>query len=269
MKVASLAGIPVFTVLAIAAAGTACAQGVMISSFGGVGIGTAGPVSIKGASYSGTRTTTRVQTLADGTTVTHSSTQKESRDSEGRTYHAIQFEMSAVSDQPQITQYIVFDPVKRITMRWSSNGKIVTINHMPDLNTVHPTPPPTPQGTQPTAPVLPRVQRNTIPGIHMDDLGQQDINGVLAQGRRVTRTIPEGREGNDRPITTTSESWISPELHTDVLMINNDPRTGNSRTELSDIDRNEPDSSLFQAPDGYTVREVEPVQPQVEVTNPQ
>jgi hypothetical protein len=269
MKVARMVGIPVLAVLVIAAATSLCAQNtgstqVTIGTGGAIG----GAFSIPGETgspYSATRTTTRVQTLADGTTITHTTTQKEARDSEGRMYHATQIE-TVPAGRPQMTLYFVSDSEKRITMNWSSNGKVVTVNHWPEPQTARHLP--LPRNNQVTAPARTPVPRNTNPDFHVDDLGTQTINGVLAQGRRMTRVIPAGREGNDQSITVTTESWISPELRTEVLRITDDPRTGNSRMELSDIDPGEPDPSLFQAPEGYTVQEMEPVRPQASEANP-
>jgi hypothetical protein len=274
MKVAGMVGVPALAALAVAAAANLCAQNAgSVQGTIGVGVGIGGAFSVPGltgAPYSATRTTTRVQTLADGTTVTHTTTVKEARDSEGRTYHATQMEM-VPAGRPPMTIYFVSDSAKRITMNWSSNGKVVTVNHWPEPQTA-PQPArhlPSPQDNQITAPVRTPIPRNTNPDLHIDDLGTQTINGVPAQGRRITRVIPAGREGNDQPITVTTETWISPEIRTDVLQVTDDPRSGNSRMELSDIDLNEPDPSLFQAPEGYTMQEMEPVQPHVADTNPQ
>lgn len=166
-----------------------------------------------------------------------------------------------------VTIYIVFDPVNGIQMNWTSSGHTVTLNHFPQSQPAHHIP--VQQNNQITTPVLPRVQLNPNPDPHIEDLGTQNINGVLAHGRRITHIIPAGSEGNDQQITVTSESWTSSELHTDVLRIMDDPRTGNMHMELSDIDRSEPDPSLFQAPAGYTVQEMQPVQRNVEDMNSQ
>ncbi len=273
MKVTGPVRISVLAAFAIAAASSLHAQ-VIVSSQGvvgaGGGVGASGVAlglrGLEGAPYSATRTTTRVQTLADGTTITHTTTAKEARDSEGRTYHATELD-TALTGRQHVTIYNVFDPVNGIQMNWTSNSQTVTLNHFPQPQPAHHVP--VQQNNQVTTPVPPRVQPKPNPDFHIEDLGTQNINGVLAHGRRITRIIPAGSEGNDQQITVTEESWTSSELHTDVLQITDDPRTGNSRVELSDIDRNEPDPSLFQAPAGYTVQEMQPVQRNVEDTNPQ
>jgi len=91
-----------------------------------------------------------------------------------------------------------------------------------------------------------------------EDLGTQTIEGVSAQGKRETVTIPAGQIGNERPIEIVTETWFSPELHTMVLRKHSDPRLGDSTYRLTDIKRNEPDAALFQPPAGAKVN-VEPI----------
>jgi len=88
-----------------------------------------------------------------------------------------------------------------------------------------------------------------------ESLGTQTINGVLAEGTRTTRTIPAGAIGNMKPIVITVERWYSPDLLTVVKMERNDPRMGQTTFQLTNIQRQEPDASLFQVPADYTVKE--------------
>jgi hypothetical protein len=91
--------------------------------------------------------------------------------------------------------------------------------------------------------------------VNMESLGKQTIEGVEAEGQRVTVTIQAGKIGNERPIVTVNERWYSPELQTVVLSKNSDPRIGETTYKLINIDRSEPDTSLFQVPADYTVEE--------------
>jgi hypothetical protein len=86
-------------------------------------------------------------------------------------------------------------------------------------------------------------------------LGTQEIEGVQAQGTRTTETIPADKIGNEKPIVITDERWYSPDLQVDVLVKHNDPRTGEVVYQLANINREEPDASLFQVPANYTVQE--------------
>ena len=87
--------------------------------------------------------------------------------------------------------------------------------------------------------------------VKQESLGTQTIEGVAAEGTRVTRTIAAGAIGNDKPIVVTIERWTSPDLHTVVLMKRSDPRFGESTFKLTNIKLGEPDSSLFQVPSGF------------------
>jgi len=88
-----------------------------------------------------------------------------------------------------------------------------------------------------------------------ESLGDQNIEGVRATGTRVTKTIPAGRIGNERPIEIVSEIWYSPDLQLIVQSKRSDPRTGETNYHLTNIALTEPDPSLFQVPAGYTVRD--------------
>lgn len=88
-----------------------------------------------------------------------------------------------------------------------------------------------------------------------EDLGVQTMEGVQVKGTRVKTTIPAGSIGNDRPIETVSETWYSPELKTEILSKNNDPRMGETTFRLKNIQRVEPAASLFEVPPDYTVDE--------------
>ncbi len=87
----------------------------------------------------------------------------------------------------------------------------------------------------------------------VEDLGTTTIQGVEARGTRTTTTIPAGEIGNDQPIVTTSEHWISRDFGLVVREITDDPRTGKRTRELVSLDRGEPDIAAFQPPDGYDV----------------
>jgi hypothetical protein len=89
-----------------------------------------------------------------------------------------------------------------------------------------------------------------------ESLGKQMIEGVEAEGTRTTDTIPAGAIGNERPIEIVYERWHSQELKMDIMVKSLDPRWGESIQRLTNIDRSEPDPSLFQIPSDYTVQDV-------------
>jgi hypothetical protein len=97
--------------------------------------------------------------------------------------------------------------------------------------------------------------RGPEPNTKSDDLGTQVMEGVTVQGKRVTRTIPAGEIGNERPLEIVTETWFSPELQAVVLSRTTDPRSGDSVYKLTNVSRGEPDRSLFEVPADYHVTE--------------
>jgi hypothetical protein len=94
-----------------------------------------------------------------------------------------------------------------------------------------------------------------------ESLGTQVIEGVNAEGTRTTLTIPAGEIGNIQPIDIVDETWYSPELQLQVMTKHQDPRTGVALYRLTNINRSEPDRSLFEIPAGYTIDERPMFQP--------
>lgn len=86
-------------------------------------------------------------------------------------------------------------------------------------------------------------------------LGTRDFDGVKAEGKSTTWTIPAGEIGNRNPIAIKSETWYSPELQVTVYSRYADPRTGESVYRLAGIRRGEPAADLFATPEGYAVKE--------------
>ncbi len=84
-----------------------------------------------------------------------------------------------------------------------------------------------------------------------EELGTRDFEGVSAEGTRRITTIPAGAIGNDLPIETVYERWFSKELGMVVYSKNTDPRFGEQTYRLTNIQRAEPDPSLFSIPTEY------------------
>jgi hypothetical protein len=87
------------------------------------------------------------------------------------------------------------------------------------------------------------------------ELGTKDIEGVRADGKLRSYTIPAGEIGNKNPITVTTETWYSPELQLTVYSKHSDPRAGDTIYRLANVKRSEQALSLFAVPDGYQVKE--------------
>jgi hypothetical protein len=87
-----------------------------------------------------------------------------------------------------------------------------------------------------------------------ESLGSREFDGVRADGKRTTRTIPSGAIGNEKPIAIVSERWFSPELNVVVMSRSVDPRSGETVYRLTDIKRGEPPAEWFRVPADYKVR---------------
>jgi hypothetical protein len=88
-----------------------------------------------------------------------------------------------------------------------------------------------------------------------ESLGQKMIDGVLADGKRVTTVLPAGSIGNQQPITVLSEQWFAPDLEILVMTRHSDPRTGETTYSLSNVARGEPAATLFDVPADYTIQD--------------
>jgi hypothetical protein len=89
-----------------------------------------------------------------------------------------------------------------------------------------------------------------------EDLGVKMIEGVEARGERITMpalvTATEGAPTNPN----TSERWCSDDLSAVVLTLTENGRTGTKTSmAIQNIERTEPDPSLFQIPPDYSVTE--------------
>ena len=92
----------------------------------------------------------------------------------------------------------------------------------------------------------------TAPGSgKTEELGTRNIEGVDAEGTRTVTTIEAGAIGNERPIEIVYEKWYSKELQLVVQSRHYDPRSGEQTYRLTNINRSEPDPSLFNLPAEY------------------
>ena len=86
------------------------------------------------------------------------------------------------------------------------------------------------------------------------NLGTKEFDGVKAEGKGTSYTIPAGEIGNKNPIIVSSETWYSPELQVTVFSRTVDPRHGETIYKLANIRRADPPADLFKVPEGYSSR---------------
>jgi hypothetical protein len=87
-----------------------------------------------------------------------------------------------------------------------------------------------------------------------ETLPQRTVNGIPANGSRVTITIPKGALGNDRDMKVVSERWYSDELKVLVKSVNSDPRYGVTTYDLTQVIQGAPDPSLFHVPADFKLQ---------------
>jgi len=197
---------------------------------------------VTGAPYCGQLTSDFIQKFADGNDIHRHTVTNICRDSQGRVFSRLNLpDFLANGGQPQ--RITISDPVAGVDYLLDPAHKtyrkvVVRTGKRPGGN-----PPPKFQGD------------NQNRGASTD-LGFQTISGLSCKGTRFTRTIPANSPlGNEQPLTITTDRWYSPDLSIDIQTQTTDPSRGNTSTTLSNINRNEPDASLFQVPAGYTLQE--------------
>jgi hypothetical protein len=221
---------------------------------------------VKNAPYSADVVTETTQTLPDGNHIRQSTAVKVYRDSEGRTRREQSLNalrgLAPNSNLPQVV--FINDPVggvnyalnpqsrtatKSTWARQGRAGQAQTANQpMARLRQ---------QSADPNAAVAGRWGRGAAnrQNVKTESLGRQTIEGVQADGTRTTMTIAAGQWGNEQPIQIVTERWYSADLQTPLLSKRTDPRMGETVTKVTNINRSEPSSSLFQPPADYKVAE--------------
>jgi hypothetical protein len=173
------------------------------------------------------------------------------RDSAGRTRSdTITVLTPAVRNAvPPAPIILIGDPVAGYSYRVNERAKVAIRSPFGFTRAVRPAP-------EPGQPMdLPQATHANGPKTNIEDLGSQVIEGVQVTGRRTTTIYPIDFFGNDREISTATETWTCPDLRLVVVQKRSDPRNGDSVTKVENISRVEPDPALFVAPPGYTIHD--------------
>ena len=208
-------------------------------------VGTIGEKTVTGSPFSAVVTSEHIQKLVDGNTIDNKTTGNISRDGSGRTrrdFTLPSLGLLETSGQPQ--QIIsISDPVTQTNYILNVSKKTYRKFSSP------------PRGD---SPLWMKKDLKLPPGesgqTTTESLGVKSIEGVTAEGTRVTRTIPAGAAGNANPMVITTERWYSPDLQLTVLETRSDPRFGTSTFQITNIVRSEPDPTMFAVPSDYTLK---------------
>ena len=230
---------------------------------------------VKGAPFCATVTTEHTQAFADGNRIHTTDNSTVCRDSEGRTRREASLNLLGAAAQSSTPKLItIVDPVAGY--RYMLDNETKTAHRIPIATSPKMAAIKGPGGELPekgeqvmlyqrigTAGPTMAAGGNAFfkrtgqlsdgPTPTSESLGDQTIEGIHATGTRMTTTIPAGDMGNEKPIQVTSERWYSPELKAAIMTKHNDPWAGELKTQLTNVNTAEPDSSLFQVPGDYKV----------------
>ena len=207
---------------------------------------------VKGAPFSANATSETTQTLQDGTVIHRTTKSTIYRDGEGRSRREVTFSgfgpldaagkthtMIMIND-PVAGAHFVLNPEEKVARKLALRGGKDGLRGG--------------KGVQEK--MHNRFAKKEASGaVNEESLGTQTVNGVKAEGTRVTHTIPAGQIGNDKPILVVFERWYSPELQMVVKSTRGDPRFGTTTYTMTNVQRTEPPASLFAVPSDYTVKE--------------
>jgi hypothetical protein len=193
------------------------------------------------------------QPLANGAALTHRSIVHKWRDNQGRfRRESAQIEGD---EAPVFQRASIIDPVNNTFVNLNLENKTAVVYHLPD------------HGPDALHPYVDQFDMEilALPGVQVkvEKLGGKTISGVYAVGRRETRFRPAGTVtlGNDKPIVSVSDRWVAEDLKILMASTLDDPRH-REVSQVTKLDRSEPDPALFQIPSDFTVREVWPTSPQ-------
>ena len=239
---------------------------------------------VKGKPYSANTTTETVQTMLDGNRIVHRTESKFYRDSEGRTRREETFgNVDPDHPSPHETKVFIDDPVKGISFILDPGSKSadtmvrvrddqnadddasrVMVKSIKDRETfVKDGAVVEPDGPAPMV-VKFRNDRSNPDTLLLqvtdenrqvvkEDLGTKNIEGVDCTGTRRTTTIPAGAIGNEKPISIVTETWFAPAIGAVVQSTSDDPRFGKTTYQLTNLQLNEPQRSLFEPPADFKV----------------
>jgi hypothetical protein len=188
---------------------------------------------------------TTTKTLSDGTVMTHKVQEQKWRDSQGR----FRKQTASITADGRVVFHTaqIFDPTNHTLTTLELDQKRAVVLHMPEGELAAKLAELVDCGC--AMRVRPGVQVRT------ETLPQKSFAGVYGVGKKTTKVRPPGTIGNDKEVVSTSERYDSPELHILLYSLLDDPREKVVR-EVTTLERQQPDTAMFQVPGDFTVRDL-------------
>jgi hypothetical protein len=181
------------------------------------------------------------QVLPDGSTEQKKTYNNIARDSAGRIYNERRTLVpSSVNGTPRIVSMHLYDPQNRLSTFMDPLTHIARETVLPK-------------------PEVDPSRQVTSSSAQGEDLGSDTMENVEVHGTRKNKTIPAQFSGTGQAIVVTDEYWYSEDLHLNLLVKHNDPRTGEQTVTVTHVNRAEPDQTMFQVPSGYKIVDETPV----------
>jgi hypothetical protein len=213
----------------------------------------AGPPVVKDAPYFADIISTYDRTTPSGERLHREMHSKIYRDTQGRTRR--ESEQTHPGTGQKLVSILINDPVsntiisldpRTMTARVRDGSAVAlpkqSIRSKPESVTSAPV---APLGAP--EPAVPAAESQRI------ELGTQTIDGLEVKGTKITILLPPAPGSNQQPRILVTSTWVSEELHIDVLTEIDEIPENHRTIRLVNIVRTEPDAELFKVPSGYTV----------------
>ena len=179
--------------------------------------------------------------LPDGSFNIRTTTAQVARTSSGRIYNERRALVTAAfQGAPLLLSAHIYDPSSRLSIFLDPFSRLAR-------ETILSQPPAPPPNTVPTEVAAPN------PLYKEEDIGTQPLGSLTLRGIRKSRTVPADQSGTGKEIVIVDEYWYSPDLSVYMIIKHNDPRTGEQIVAVTEVDRHEPNASVFAIPASYKI----------------
>lgn len=216
---------------------------------------------IPGVPYTATVRVTVEKKQPDGTTVRNVSRIFNARDSNGKARYEESGGCFRDKDGRtlELVEVTIGDPVAGTALQWrlgpNPQQKDAPLLHQPEAFAGSQVPPSMREWNFEYVQTVPGQPTRTIRG---ESIGSKVIHGIEVQGQRNTVTTPSVEQGSTQPTVVIHDWWISTTLGIVMAGTSDDSVRGHTDMEVENFTQGEPDPSMFQVPEGYTVKDQGP-----------